>query len=189
VSLAEEMSMEEPLSFKTVNELAGLITQMPLNQIEELAQRLKQEQPSIFEFLVRLKRPPLDEEEHSYIVTLTMMLWAVMEQAGRPAAQVTMEMLQRASTAVDAEIASLSAGGPQDREARTLLHVTSYPEPGLLAYLLIALKQKADPPLEPDAQVVAFRSLRTLLDAMVRSRRPPRRSRRLRRGRQSTGRA
>lgn len=181
--------MDKPLSLETINELADLIGELGDEQAAQLVGRMKAEQPVLHSFLNALDRPPFTEDEFEYIAALGITLWAVADQAGRCTAPVKVEALERALKAIEASWTGRSSLPKEVQRARGVIEVTTYPEPGLLAYLIGALSQKDDPPLSVDARAEAFLRLRIFLDALVASGRPGRRTGRSRSHRGPAGRA
>jgi hypothetical protein len=182
--------MVDPMSKEAVFELAGLLGRLPQDQANLLVAELRHEQPDIHGYLRALVRLFPDPLEYEQVFGIGVSLCKIMKHSNEPPGLVTLGMLRRAREAYAAEMARLTALQGEELTRVATQVVLSHPEPALLAYLVVALRQKADPPLSPDAYILAMKALRILLDALIASRAPTRRpAARPRSRRHPTGRA
>lgn len=168
--------MDEPMTVEQAIELAQLLSQLPLEETDLLVDRMQREQPVLYRYLAALGRPPFGPREHQNLCALGLTLWQIMERGGRPAKRVTGEMLDRAQKSLWRELERVAALPEEERKAQALQNIVSHSEPGLLGFLTAALNLSADPPFpEQEARLEAMYHLRVVLDALLASRRPPRR--------------
>jgi hypothetical protein len=172
--------MAEPLSLGKVLELAQLLGGLPDEQGQQLGARFRREQPILHKYLLASDHPPFTLPECEMIYSVGLTVWLIMERGGRPAAEVTSEILCSAADALDASMGRLAGMDQEARQGPIAAQVMSHPEPGLLGYLSLMVKERPDSPFNSVTRALALRILMILLDALIASRGRRGRPRRLR---------
>ncbi len=164
--------MAEPISLDTVNEMVQLLNQVPPGRTDQVVAQLRREQPAIYDYMLALVRPPLDQEEHDYIFSAVVIIWQVLRNSARPPGQVSAKALVRARRALMRNFQQIIRLPPEARQGHVALQLKSHPEPALLGYITAVVGRKPGKPFDPDARIVAHEALWVVLDALLASRPP-----------------
>lgn len=168
--------MAKPMTPQEVFELAGLLSQMQQDQIDEMIRDLRREQPDLYDYFDSLHRLFPDAGEWNEVVGICYTTWQILKHSPDPPGRVTVEMLAQANGRYLAEIRRLTALPEEARKKAVTEVALSYPEPAMLAYLIVAMKQVGSSWGEQTI-TRANNALRVLLDALLASRgRPARRA-------------
>ena len=161
--------MADSMTKEAVFELAGLLSQLPQDQVDQLVAELRREQPDLYDYFQSLHRLFPDAREYNQIVGIGYTIWQILQRSAQPPGRVTMEMIYQANEAYAAELKRLTTGPAEARKKAAARVALNHPEPALLVYLAVVIKA-GGPSWQDQTYVLASNALRVLLDALIASR-------------------
>lgn len=161
--------MPKPMSPQEVFELAGLLSQMTQDQIDALIVELQREQPDLYDYFQDLHRLFPDSREYNDVMGIAYTVWQILKRSAAPPGRVTVEMIAWANESYLAEIKRLIAGSDAARKEAAAHVALGHPEPAMLAYLVVAMKQ-VSASWQERTLILANNALRVVLDALLSSR-------------------
>ena len=96
-------------------------------------------------------------------------VWQILKRSATPPGRVTVEMIAQANEAYGAEIKRLTTGSDAARKKAAAQVAMAHPEPAMLAYLAVAIKQLSAG-WQEQTVVLANNALRVVLDALLAAR-------------------
>jgi len=130
------------LSAETVSQTWTRISQMSVQEIEDLAAQFRDEQGEVGAYLLRYKGHPFDEEEVELLLYISMVLWQILRQSEHPASRVSREDIKEAEDARADFIIQLAGDTPADFFSAVRSSVEKHPEVELLRSMVQALTQQ-----------------------------------------------
>jgi hypothetical protein len=163
--------MSEPISAQTVTHVWQEIAQAQPDEVPQLVEQMKQEQPVIMVYLLALDDMPFSQYEREIVFYLGLVIWQIMKESPRRLLKVSRKKLRRAEAANEEVLSYLASDTEADFVSATQRMLETYPEPEVLRYLLEALMEEDDdpenPPIREEYRGLAFILLKTMLDALV----------------------
>jgi hypothetical protein len=161
--------MPNPMNPQEIFELAGLLSQMRQDQIDELIIELRREQPDLYDYFQSLHRLFPDSREYNEIMGVGYTIWQILKRSANPPGRVTSAMLRHANEVYGAELKRTTTGPPEARKQAVAETALAHPEPAMLLYLAVVMKQMS-PGWGEKTVVLAANVLRVLIDALLAAR-------------------
>jgi hypothetical protein len=167
------VKMATPVSEAIVDQVWEELADMGPSESEGLVQQMQEEQPALLAYLLALEGYGLPQEEYEVILFLGIAVWLMMKRGHPRLMRASIRKLEGAEDANTKFLENME----RDEEAGLLSVIENvidtYPEPAVFRYLLTSLMEpdpEDDVELSGEAIGIGFLHLKTILDALIRSR-------------------
>jgi hypothetical protein len=161
------------ISADTVTHTWQQMSAMPGDQALQLVQRMSNEQPIIFVYLLEVNRHRcLNEREGQLCFYVGLVVWQIMMRSPKRMRKVTQVKLDQAKQVNEEFLGLLAIDTQADLFSATKMISENYPEPEVLGCIMKLLMDDADydpddPPISDANRGLAFLHLKIILDAFM----------------------
>lgn len=158
---------------ETVSEHWVRVSQMSLQDLQQLLQEFGDAQNDLGNYLIALEGRPFDEEEIELLLYISMVSWEILRQSEHPPEPVRPEDLQAAQDELVEFMLLLSKDTPADFYSASAQSIENHPEIGVFRAMVQILTQQSGLPDEQPRRMrrentsLALSHLRIVLDALI----------------------
>ena len=161
------------ISAETVAHTWRQMSVMPDDQALQLVQRMSNEQPLIFVYLLEVNRHRcLNEREGQLCFYVGLVVWQIMMRSPKRMRKVTQAKLKQAEQVNEEFLDLLAIDAQADFFSEMKMMLENSPEPEVLGCIMKLLMDDVgyhpdDPPISDENRGLAFLHLKVILDAFM----------------------